>query len=431
MLWLNYFLVGFFLRDEDNRLHHFIPADASISLRINNDVLIRRMVYDLFFQSNFTNEELEVLTFKGESTSLPSIGIDITKEIVLFYEDWNNKSVVGWLFHISDVDAFQKYNFENPSIIKSNSGNLGCALILSSAPSKDETALFVQYANDLLIPTKDLSQTKRFFSNDPKEALMQCFFEGEKGGFLQKTGVNISFKDEELMITGKGQKNPLLDYAIDSLHYIKKPSEMNYLEIKAGELPDTLQKYVNYFLENSNLKLPTITSQHVMIYGLEIDNLKGSLAILPKFDAIFRFEQQFSFQEILNNLTNINKNLIHQGKNSFSMGTVNYYIKQISANEIYIGIHENPVILFESNPNFFQLSGNLASLFAIEGTGLIAQIAQLMPEVQNSKRFFGDVKEFDIKAFLSEDDKVIIKGTMTFPKDKMASLEFFNYLIRF
>lgn len=431
VLWLNYLLVGFFLRDDNNSLHQFIPADANISLRINNDVLVRRMLYDLFYQSSFSKDELQVLTFKGESTSLPSLGIDVTKEIVLFYEDWNNKSIVGWLFHISNSDDFEKYSFDNPSIIKSHNGNLGCALILSSEPSNDEVSLFVQYANDLLIPTKDLSQTKRFFSKDPENALIQFFFEGEKGGFLQKTGINISFKDEKLLINGSGKKNPLIDYSVDSLHYIEKPSDIDYLEIKAGELPDTIRKYVNFLLLNSNIELPVITSQHLMMYGVEIDNIKGSMAVLPKFDAIFRFEENFSFNEVLINISNIDKNLKNEGKNSFSMGTVKYYIQQVSSNEIYIGIHDNPTIHLEPDPYFFQLSGNLSSLFTIEGTGIIAQVAQLIPEVQNSKKFFGSVEEFDIHAQTDVNDEILIDGSMTFPKDKMASLEFFKYLIRF
>lgn len=431
VLWLNYFLVSFFLRDTTNNLHNFIPVDANISLRINNDVLIRRMLYDLFYQSNFSNEELEVLTFQGESTTLPSLGIDVTKEIVLFYEDWNDKSVVGWLFHISNEADFNSYKFDNPSIIKSQSGKLGCAVILSSEPTKEEAVLFVQYANDLLIPTKDLSQTKRFFSQDPKNALLQCFFEGEKGGFLQKTGINIAFEDEKLLIHGTGKKNPVIDYSTDSLHYMTVPKLEQYLEIKAGELPDTIGKYINYLLENSNIELPKITSQHVFMYGVEIDNIRGSMAILPKFDAIFRFEEEFSFDDILNRISTIDKNFKNEGKNAFSMGTVNYYIEQVSKNEVYIGTNDQPSIELKYDPNFFQLSGNLASLFMIEGTGIIAQIAQLMPEVQNSKKFFGSVEEFNIQAFLNKNEEIVIDGTMTFPSEKMASLEFFNYLIRF
>ena len=431
VLWLNYFLVAFFLRDENNQLHQFIPADATISMRINNDVLVRRMMYDLFYQSNFTNDELQMLTFKSESASLPALGIDITKEIILFYEDWNNKSIVGWLFHISNVKDFEKYTFNNPSIIKSHSGNLGCALILSSEPSKEEVALFVQYANDLLIPVRDLSATKRFFAKDPKDALLQVYFEGEKGGFLQKSGVNISFKNEQLLFAGVGKKNPLVDYSQDSLHYIVSSRMNDYLEIKAGELPDTIQNYVNYLLKNSNVQLPAVSSQHLMMYGVEIDNIKGSMAILPKFDAIFRFEQNISYEEIVTNISTIDAKLKHEGSNSFSLGAVQYFIQQVSENEIYIGVHESPAITYTSNPYFFQISGNLSSLFTIEGTGIIAQIAQMMPEVQNSKQFFGSVETFDIHAYMDENEEIIIHGNMSFPKEKMASLEFFKYMIRF
>lgn len=431
MLWLNYFLVGFFLRDDDNNLHNFIPADANISLRVNNDVLVRRMLYDLFYQSHFSDEELQVLSMKGEASNLPALGIDATKEIILFYENWNDKSIIGWLFHISSSTDFEKYIFGSPSVIKSHIGKLGCVLILSSEPSSEETSKFVHYANDLLIDTKDLSASKRFFSKSPKNEIIQLFFEGKKDGFLQKTGVNIFFQNEKLLIKGTGKKNPLLDYTLDSLHYIDKSIGDNYLEIKAGALPDTIQKYIDYLLESSGFELPEITSQHIMMYGVEIDNLKGSIAVLPKIDAIFRFERPFSVASIMDKVVSIDNNLKSDGVSYFSIGTVKYYVQQISSTEIYIGINESPNIVYQIDRNFFKISGNLTSIFTIEGTGLIAQIAQLMPEVQNSKKFFSSMEHFDIHAYIVEDDNIVIDGVMLFPTDKVASLEFLNYLIRF
>ncbi len=431
VLWLNYSLVSYFLRDDNNILHTYIPADASISLRINNDILMRRMLYDLFFQSNFSDEELDRLTFKGESTTLPALGIDITKEIVLFYEDWNDKSIVGWLFHISDEETFKNYPLDDPSIIKSNNGSIGCALILSDLPSKDESVRFVNYANDLLIPSKDRSDLKRYFGSPPNNSLLQCFFEGETNGYLQKIGIDITFEEEKLVIRGKGKKNPLLDYGIDSLHYIAEPARAEYLEITAGELPDTLRSYINFLFENAAVKLPRISSQHMMMYGVEIDNIKGTMAVLPKFDAIFRFEESFLLEDFKNTVTGLDSAHILSEKQSFSIGNVTYSMKQLSPTEIYVGINPHPKIDVKVNPNFFQIKGNLASLFTIEGTGLIAQIAQLMPEVQNSKHFLGTVENFDIRAFVNKENQINIDGTMTFPQDKMASLEFFSYLIRF
>lgn len=431
VLWLNYSLVSYFLRDDNNILHTYIPVDASISLRINNDILMRRMFYDLFFQSNFTDEELDRLTFKGESTTLPALGIDITQEIVLFYEDWNDKSIVGWLFHISDEETFKNYPLDDPSIITSSNGSIGCALILSDLPTKNESVRFIKYAHDLLIPSEDRSDIKLYFGSPPNNSLLQCFFEGEANGYLQKTGIDIMFEEEKLVIRGKGTKNPLLDYSLDSLHYISEPVRNEYLEITAGELPDTLRSYVNFLFESAEVQIPRISSQHVMMYGVEIDNIKGAMTILPKFDAIFRFEESFSLEDFRKTVTSVNSSNIHSKQQSFSIGNVTYSMKQLSPTEIYVGITPYPKIDIKANPNFFQLKGNLASLFTIEGTGLIAQIVQLMPEVQNSKQFLGTVEDFDIRAFVNKENQINVDGTMTFPKEKKASLEFFSYLIRF
>ena len=431
VLWLNYSLVSYFLRDDNNILHTYIPVDARISLRINNDILMRRMFYDLFFQSNFTDEELDRLTFKGESTTLPALGIDITQEIVLFYEDWNDKSIVGWLFHISDEETFKNYPLADPSIITSSNGSIGCALILSDLPTKNESVRFIKYAHDLLIPSEDRSDIKLYFGSPPNNSLLQCFFEGEANGYLQKTGIDIMFEEEKLVIRGKGTKNPLLDYGIDSLHYIAEPARAEYLEITTGELPDTLRSYINFLFDNAAVQLPRISSQHMMMYGVEIDNIKGAMVVLPKFDAVFRFEESFLLEDFKNTVTGLDSAHILSEKQSFSIGNVTYSMKQLSPTEIYVGITPYPKIDIKANPNFFQLKGNLASLFTIEGTGLIAQIAQLMPEVQNSKQFLGTVEDFDIRAFVNKENQINVDGTMTFPKEKKASLEFFSYLIRF
>ena len=299
-----------------------------------------------------------------------------------------------------------------------------CENCLSKERIKDKTR------RGLAVDTSVTENNTKKCSKCNKEKEITCF-EGEKGGFLQKAGINISFQDEKLLISGLGKKNPLVDYKLDSLHYIEKPSKENYLEIKAGELPDTIQKYIDFLFDNSNFEIPSITSQHLMMYGVEIDNIKGSMAVLPKFDAIFRFDKPISLSSIMANLSAIDKNLKNEGKNNFSIGTVTYYVQQLSKNEIYIGINERPIIILKVDPNFFELSGNLSSLFKIEGTGLIAQIAQMMPEVQNSKQFFGSVQAFDIHAYIDENDYIAIDGVMSFSQDRMASLEFFNYLIRF
>ena len=93
VLWLLLVITRLSIGISDNRPHQFLPVDAAISLRMNNDVLVKRVIYDFLFQSDLTKDERKQLTFKGEGVTLPSLGIAVSKEIIVFYEDWNKKDL--------------------------------------------------------------------------------------------------------------------------------------------------------------------------------------------------------------------------------------------------------------------------------------------------------------------------------------------------
>jgi hypothetical protein len=425
------FLFRFAAYEKQNSLYRYLPSEALLSMRINNDVLIKRMVYDFLFQADFEKSELDQLVFKSDGVSLPGLGIDVSREIMLFYERWQKKDLVGWLVHIRSAEQFDNFQFEKSNIIKARSGNVGCILILAENPMDEEILLFAHYAEDILIPTKDLSETKRYFEKEPPRSMIQLFFEGEPGSFLQKSGLSIGFNQSELTITGSGKRNPLVDYELKEQHYIVGEQSTPTLEIRAGVLPDTLSKYLQFIFDEANIQLPVIQSQQIIIESFGIENIKGRMAVLPNFNGIFRFEDPIRLSTILGNMDGFGTAVKDLTENSFRIENVTYHCKQLSDNELFIGINPNAQIEKLTDNRFFLMAGNAASLFTIEGKGFVAQFAQLTPEVKNSKHFLNSVEQFEVFAVADEENGVNIEGRMRFPNGKLASIEFLKYIIRF
>jgi hypothetical protein len=432
VLWLLLVITRLSIGISDNRLHQFLPVDAAISLRMNNDVLVKRVIYDFLFQSDLTKDERKQLTFKGEGVTLPSLGIAVSKEIIVFYEDWNKKDLIGWLVHVSDPKSFDHYTFESENIIKARADNFGCILILSTVPENDdEKELFQLYADDILVPNKDRSESRRYFANASKSSIAELFFEGDPGGYLQKSGVSVDFHKNELRISGEGRKNPLMDYMTEQQHYLIPDSTTNFLEIRAGALPDTLAKYIKGILQEVGLALPDIVSQQLILEGFELDNFQGNMAVIPKFNGIFRLSGKIDIVSIMERLQDMEPTVKITSPSSFEVGTVTFHLKHLSENELFIGVNEFIAIEQRMDERFFLLAGNAAALFTIEGKGFVAQMAQLIPEVKNSKHFLNTLEKFEICATTSTNEKLIIEGVMSFPTDKQASLEFLKYIMRF
>jgi hypothetical protein len=432
VLWLLLVITRLSIGISDNRLHQFLPVDAAITLRMNNDVLVKRVIYDFLFQSDLTKDERKQLTFKGEGVTLPSLGIAASKEIIVFYEDWNKKDLIGWLVHVSDPNSFDSYIFESENIIKARADNFGCILILSKVPENEyEKELFQLYADDILVPNKDRSEGRRYFAHASKSSIVELFFEGDKGGYLQKSGVSVDFHKNELRISGEGRKNPLMDYRATPQYYLIPDTTTDFLEIRAGALPDTLAKYIKGVLQEVGIALPEIVSQQIILEGFELDNFKGSMAVIPRFNGIFRLSGKLDIASIMERLQDMEPTLKVTSSSSFELGKVTFHLKRLSENELFIGVDEFSVIEQRIDERFFLLAGNAAALFTIEGKGFVAQMAQLIPEVKNSKHFLNTLEKFEICATTSTNDRLIIDGVLSFPAENQASLEFLKYIMRF
>lgn len=422
-------ITRFIAVQQETSLHHHIPSDVSLVLKLNNSFFAKRFLFDFLYDSSFDKNEKKQFKYIKSKKEFTASGINLNKEIYTFYEDWNTKQIIGFLFHVSNKEQLASFFADNDTIIKSFNNKVGCILIPPSNITSDDRAYFEMYAQDLLLKNKDKIKSRISFSNSSPKSLMHFYFEGKENGVMQNSSVEIFIEGQNIIFKGKSNKNPLLlndDNITKS--FVKKAYKDEYLEIEAGQLPDTLNSYLATLFSNLNIELPDINTQQLFIYGLKIENVSDGVVGLPIIDGIFRFKDTINMVKVSEDI--LNKN-IQADSNKMVIFNKTYYYQQVSPTELYIGVNENPIIKTKNTNQVFLMKGSPNALFNIEGTGLVAQIVQLYPPVQHTKQLFNAIEAFKISATENDSGEIKLDGTIRFEKGKTPSIELLKYMLKF
>ena len=433
ILILTFSITRFVNAKPQQLLHHHLPTDANFIVKIDNTNLIQHFLFDLFFYAKIDQNDVQKLRYQTSKKNLTNTGIDFTNEIYVFHEDWKNKNLFGILLHLIDHKYFAKYVNDLPdNIFRAFNDDMACILFVPENIKVEDYSTFEMYANDLLIRNPNRTNPRIIFANTTPKSLFHIYFSGDYDDYVQHLSVETSMKTNRISFYGTGRKNPIYITDTTQQHFIQKEITDNSFHIQAKQIPDTLQHYLNKVLLNVGIDLAPISSQQLYIYGFEVEKIDNALLALPYFDGVFRFEDtiRFDMDEEMYRLSDELKWITY--KNSFKVGSIDYYVKQLSPNELYIGIDKNPSIISEIPNYFFLATGNPLSLLNITGKGIIAQIALLLPPVQNTRQFFDDLEHFELKgSYSSSSDSTNFEGEIVFPESKIASLEVMKFLLRF
>jgi hypothetical protein len=413
----------------ESKLHHHIPIDASIYFKVNNPNLLRRFFFDFLFEAELQKKDYQQLDYRRRIKNIPITGIDISKEVYVFYEAWSGESILGILFHLNDEKSFAEFVNKSESFIAAFNKEIAAIIIApENILSIDEDKL-VLYANDLLLPNPDRTPARIAFSEGNNKNLFQLYVKGDERSLIRNINLELFMDNNFIELKGMGERNPLrINTDSTSYTYISEiNNEKNYLEINAGKLPDTVNKYLNKVLNEIGVNFPDITSQQLFIYALEIDNIRGTMALLPKFDGVFRFNDALPIIAEMDSLAS--KMLILEGER-LKVGRMEYIVKQLNDYELFVGIHDVEFATKEESPTIL-IQGDPSVLLNIEGDGIIAQVAKLMPQVQHSRKLFSDMESFKIESKEYRSDSIQVNGMIAFPGDKTASIEIIKYLLKF
>lgn len=410
-------------------LHHHIPVDASVYFKVNNPNLLRRFFFDFLFEAELQKKDYQQLDYRRRVKNIPITGIDISKEVYVFYENWSGESIIGILFHVDDEKAFAEFARGSSTFIAAFNENIAALIIGPESLLQSEESTLSLYANDLLQPNPDRTPARIAFSEGNKKNLFQLYVKGDERSLIRNINLELFMDNNFIEITGSGERNPTRIDTDSTLYtYIeKRNTDRNCLEINAGKLPDTLNRYLNKVLLEVGVDLPDISSQQLFIYALEIDNINGAMALLPKFDGIFRFTDTLP---PIAEMDSLKSKLLKLEDGHLKIGRMAYTVKQLNDYELFIGMHEVEFTVREESPTLL-IQGDPSVLLNIEGDGIIAQVAKLMPQVQHSRKLFSDMETFKIASKEFRSDSIQVNGRIEFPKEKTASIEIIKYLMKF
>lgn len=422
------FILNFVAVKPESTLHHHIPSGASLTLKINNNNLIHRFFFDFLYKGKLKNKDIKQLNYRANKIKPPNTGIAIDKDIIVFYEDWRSYHIIGFIFEVEDPATFATFVKNEPNYIKAYNEGVGSIIIIPESLNDEQRQLFEFYAKDLVVKNNNPNLTRIALSKSHPKSLFHAFFDGRASGLTQNMDLEIFIDDNKVHIEGIGTTNPLLIEKKEHHHFLASPSTKDFLEINMGGLSDTLNNYLKKLLESVSVNLPSIASQQLIIYGLKITNIKGSLFILPEFDGIFRFDEKVDLNKEVHPFNHF---AFSSGKDSYEIEGITYYYHQIDSNEIHVGINPTPDFHEKQGDVLFSIKGYPASVLNIKGDGIIAKVALLLPVVQHSKHLFNSLDHFEINTTLLPNDSLKVTGSMIFPEDKIASIEVLKFLLKF
>ncbi len=430
--WILLLLIPLFTAESNLNIQKHVPESATSVIKINNNIIFKRLFFDGIYGGNLTQNETQQIDFESNELEFPKTGIDWKQQVVIFQENQDQEaSINGVLFSLNNPKQFASFEFGERQPIKYFSDDIGCLIYLPEKSTPEQRAYYERKAQIII---NDPHEVPRHFSSSQKahgkDELLELFYKGSSKHYIQNLQLHTYINGNSLLFEGVGDKNPALHYTCGTYSQLQEPARNPFLEIRAGQLPDSLYAIMDQLMSSYAMELPPITSQQLMIYGVQIENVSGSTVFLPQFDGVFRFQDSLDFGVVIDTMSTRASLIEVNSANTFSIGTTNYHYEQLSPKEVVVGISKNPVLSQVNEPPLPLLRGNPEALLNIQGEGIIAQFAKMFPPVKYSRKFFHDLSYFEFHTREIGENKLKITGEMRFPKKKKVSLEILKLLIK-
>lgn len=430
MMWVVLFMLPLLINKGSDELLHHTPDDAVSVVTVNNREIFERFLFDALYTKGFSTNELDQLAFEKSDIKMPSSGIDLRENVVIFQTNYNEATVTGFIFNLLNKEHFSTYELRDENEIKYFNDQIGCILLVPEEYGEADRLYFEQYAMNVVNNRKD--ELPDYLSNTmDDERLINLYYKGHKSTYIQHLKLSARIEGASIFFKGEGKKNPNITYESGTYTQIKSPGKTPFLEIRAGQLPDSVYSYFDVITKNFNVKVPPITSQQIYFYGFMIDNIEGSTAFLPKFDGVFRFQDSIDIISAVDSLCINESKVSRENKTCIKVGELLYHFDQRSPFEVVAGVTKSMELEQLNKAPLPLIKGNPAATLTFEGEGIIAQIAQMLPPVKYSKKLFNDLEYFELHTEDGEGEMLQIKGEMRFPNKQKASLEIFKYLMKF
>lgn len=419
--WIIIGFVNFTTAKKSTSNSSLLPSDIDMVMSVNTQELIHTFLFDLLFKADI-DERTAQLFMPEESQEISKLGADLSAEVVVFYDNWNNSSAKGVVLTISNEGDFKRYQIDGENTIKFSNSKYGVLIYLDDKASSETVTHYTQLA-EKIVNSKKIENGK--FNS---KGLINLAYQGNDGTYLKALNLDLNIKNQTISIKGKGK---LIDNAVSSSskqNILNLPTSQKYFQIQTSEIPEDAMNYLATSFNKLGIEVPAVKSMQLLIYGVAIDEYKGSMAVLPNLDWILRFKEPFQIDSVVKNLHPDYKSLIDFENRRFTIGNVKYNYKQISKNEVYIGLTEMPDYVETEIKPYYSASGYPSAVLEIDGQGFVAGFIKMMPPVKLSKQFLEDVSYFDIRAE-QVGDSLEIKGEISIKEGKLMTVEMAKYVM--
>ena len=224
-------LVGIISSRPALTLHHHVPTEASSVLKINNSNLFKQVFFDLLYQDSFDKNDIKQLEFRKSKTSIPETGIAMNREIIMFHEAWNNKNIIGFLFHLKNETQFAQFiGAQDGDFIKAFNASIGCVLFIPDLSAEEDPAFFEYYARDLLQPNPDRIKARLALAQGRTTNLFHLYISGNEQSLIQDLSLETFLAHNKLIFEGNAIKNPTIEISSIPVQFISSPKILTTLK---------------------------------------------------------------------------------------------------------------------------------------------------------------------------------------------------------
>jgi hypothetical protein len=410
LLWVIFGVIrGLFERKISNH-ELYIPENAESVLEIKSEPLIRSFLEDLLAAGTLDERFNEFVQSSEESPE--PLGIDYLANCYIFTFQEKNVSLTGILLNVSEEDQFNKV------MDAEKESGFGYSL-------RNGVGLMLFQSEGNLQSSNDLGKIAAHMIDKPGKfdlTILNPTVDNSKVNYWSKEYVfneKKTFKEVHLSMTVDGNELSMKGHAdFESTESRSYPIlEPNDLSIQTQFIPNKVNELWMNNMQNLGIPFPKLTYVSGNYHYSEPSPVK-EMKVLPNFDGIYAFEENFQIRIPLIALAASNK-INSLDLQSFKIGDKKIYYKQIDPKTIYLGQSQYKASTNQKNA-LLEVNGDLKQLLEIRNGGIVERFLKFSPEYNAAERFLSGIDESNFYIRDKDGAKVDILTEITFDEGKSA-----------
>jgi len=413
----------------DNLDH--VPANAELAVRIDARQIAETTVQSILLESK--DEQIIRLLEKAVSqgpqnnSTFSNSGINFLSDIVVFSYPYGKGKISGILYNLLDQDAFLK---NMPERIGQNgycAASETVGTVINYNPKENET-----------INRSKLRDEAQSIVANKKGNDRSVLHSGHKTGrytelFLQ-TGTNSKNPQKIQLVFEQKGREFLMDGSVlsqngnstDKLPFVLKERGLHITNsIFTDQWADSLKNMLSFL----SADFPEISGFSINYGGMKLVNHTTGYIALPEIDMVVNCARPFSIEGLIN-AEGIKGDLDYSANNGeILIGKERFYYKQLNSTCFYIGRSKSPQLVKTEEKVLLKITGSLAPLTRITGSGWGISLLKLLPIYQASNKLAASTEEINLCVVKTSSKNSTLTGSLSFKPGFYPMSEVMRFLL--